>query len=115
MSTSDWEFGRGRVSNASIETYFRTIKSSVLGHHTTLRPNDFLMRSYKHMVARFKGDRFGVSQSSHGRKKKQGETDDLNLNLEDYWQRRAPPKTKKNRQGHYFNDEVSETAACKLS
>ena len=113
MSTNDWKFGHGRLSNASIESYFRTVKASVLEKATKLRPTDFLMRNYKHTISRFKGDKFGVAQSSHGRKKAQGEVHDLNV--KEPWQRRPKQKTKDNRRAHHFNEKVSQTTACKIS
>ncbi|CAF1314555.1 unnamed protein product [Adineta ricciae] len=112
-TTNQWEFGCGRVSNASIETYFRTIKSSVLEHHTTLRPNDFLMRIHNHVLARMKGDQFDVAQTSHGRKKKKNEADDLNIL--DKWKRRHKKNPKAGKQTSHFNDNVSKTVASKIA
>ena len=79
ISTDDWEFGHGRLSNAVIETYYRTVKSSILENHTNLRPTDFLMRNHKHIFSRFKADRFNVAHSSHQRKRKQIKLHDLNV------------------------------------
>lgn len=113
ISTSNWQFGHGRVSNASIETYFRTIKMSVLENKTTHRPYDFLIRNRNHIYARFKGDSFDVAQSSRNRKKASDKTNDLTV--KDEWRRRPLSKTKQNKRSVYFNDEVTETAACKLT
>ncbi len=113
ISTSNWEFGHGRLSNATIETYFRTIKLSILEHSTNLRPTDFLTRTYKHTRSRFKADQFGVAQSSHGRKKTQVKSDDLNVR--DEWRRRGRPNKKIDRHSFYFNDAVSQTTACTIS
>jgi hypothetical protein len=113
ISTSDWKFGHGRVSNASIETYFRTVKLSVLENKTSLRPNEFLMPYYNHMCSRFKGDELGVAQSSHNRKKAQNKSDDLNV--KETWRRRAPLNTNNKKGGRHFTDKVSQTNACKLS
>jgi hypothetical protein len=113
MSTTILEFGHGRVSNASIETYFRTIKSSVLEHNTNNRPSDFLLKNYNHILSRFKGDYFGVSQSSHGRKKTRGKVNDLNM--KDEWRRRGRSNRKTNGRGYHFSEKVIETVACKLS
>ncbi|CAF1187993.1 unnamed protein product, partial [Didymodactylos carnosus] len=96
VPTSDWVFGHGRVSNATVETYFRTVKSSVLGQKTNLRPTDFLMQTYSHTLSRMKG-----------------KADDLNA--KETWRRRVQSKTKNGRRGYYFSDEVSQTDACKLS
>ena len=122
-STNSWEFDYGRLSNASIETYSRTIKISILGRATNLRPNEFLMENYNHIMARFKGDFFGVAQSSRNRKKKRAKKDGsdvedlgvVDLNKEDNWQRRPTSKKKQNRTGAHFSEKVSETVACKLS
>ncbi|CAF1403939.1 unnamed protein product [Adineta ricciae] len=113
VSTNQWQFGYGRVSNASIETYFRTIKSSVLEHHTTLRPNEFLMRIHNHVIARMKGDQFGVAPASHGRRKKKDEADDLNIL--DKWKRRQKKNPKGSKQTSHFNDNVSKMIACKIA
>ncbi|CAF4521865.1 unnamed protein product [Didymodactylos carnosus] len=113
VPTSDWAFGHGRVSNATVETYFRTVKSSVLGQKINLRPTDFLMQTYSHTLSRMKGDKFGVAQSSRGRKKALSKADDLNA--KETWRRCVQSKTKNGRRGYYFSDEVSQTNACKLS
>ncbi|CAF2115689.1 unnamed protein product [Rotaria magnacalcarata] len=112
ISTDDWEFGRRRVSNATIETYFRTVKLSVLENHTNLRPTDFLMRNHKHTFSRFKADQFDVPHSSHGRKKKGAKAHDLNV--KDAWRRRAPSNAKAKR-AYHFSDIISQTAACQLA
>ena len=113
QSAVDLEFGDGRVSNATVETYFRTVKHSVLKRTTNLRPTDFLTHMYKHTLSRYKGDLFGVSQSSHGRQKVRDAADDLNV--EDKWQRRGRSTTKRNRRACYFTDNLSRTNACRLS
>ncbi len=71
------------------------------------------MKYYNHMCSRFKGDEFGIAQSSRGRKKAQDKVDDLNV--ADEWGRRAQTDTKNKRGGHFFNDKVSRTNAYKLS
>ncbi|UJR13094.1 hypothetical protein I4U23_000118 [Adineta vaga] len=58
-------------------------------------------------------DQFGVAQSSHGRKKKEKQADDLNVN--DEWQRRAQANTKDNMRQHHFNQKVKKSAAGKLA
>ncbi|CAF1194000.1 unnamed protein product [Didymodactylos carnosus] len=113
VSTSDWEFGHGRVSNATVEKCFRTVKSSVLEYKINLRPADFLMRTYSHTLSRMKGDKFGVAQSSRGRKKALSKADDLNA--KETWWRRVQSKTKNGRRAYYFSNKVSQTNACKLS
>ena len=107
------EFGHGRVSNASIETYFRTVKSSVLRNKATNRPTEFLTLYYNHTLSRFKGDKFGVTQSSRTRRKAQNKS--VDLNAKDEWRRRARPNTKNKRGGHYFSDHISQTNARKLT
>ena len=101
------------MSNASIETYFRTIKLSVLEHHTTLRPNEFLMRIHNHILARMKGDQFGVAPTAHSRRKKKDEAGDLNIL--DKWKRRQKKNPKDGRHASHFNDNVSKTIACKIA
>lgn len=112
MPTDNWEFGYGRVSNASIETYFRTVKLSVLENHTNLRPTDFLIRNQKHILSRYKADLFNVAHSSHGRKRKEVQSHDLNA--KETWRRRAPSNTKGKRT-YYFSDKISQTTACQLT
>ena len=89
------------------------MKLSVLGKKTDHRPNEFLMKYYNHMCSRFKGDQFGIAQSSRGRKKAQDKVDDLNV--ADEWSRRAQTDTKNNRDGHFFSDKVAQTNASKLA
>lgn len=113
MSASDREFGYGRVSNASIETYFRTVKSSVLEKRTNLRPTDFLICNYKHTLSRFKADQFGVAQSSRGRKKRHAQSDDLNA--EDEWGPHGRPNANADGRTCFFNKKISQTNAYKLS
>ncbi|CAF4459182.1 unnamed protein product, partial [Didymodactylos carnosus] len=54
---------------------------SILEHYTILRPYDFIMRTYNHTRSCFKGDKFGVTQSSRGRKKPRVKLDDLNVKV----------------------------------
>ena len=113
MSTDDWKFGYGRLSNALIESYFHTTKSSILENRTNLRPTDFLIRMYNHTLSHFKADQFDVTQSSRGRKKKGGQSDDLNA--EDKWGRPGRNNGKTNRRIGHFNDKISGSNACKLA
>ncbi|CAF4153886.1 unnamed protein product, partial [Adineta steineri] len=113
ISTNKLEFGHGRLSNATIETYFRTIKLSILENRTTHRPTEFLMPMHKHILSRMKGDQFSVAQTSHGRKKKRDKMDDLNV--KDVWKCRPQTNSKTNKHGAYFNEKVSEMVACKIS
>ena len=103
----------GRVSNALVESYFSIVKDSILKKKTRLRPMSFLMEMYLHTESRFKAEKFGVSQRSSSRKAKREKSHDLNV--KEVWSKRGRSNSSPTRRGVYFNDEVSQTNAYKLS
>ncbi|CAF3209067.1 unnamed protein product [Rotaria sp. Silwood2] len=113
ISANNWEFGHGRISNASIESYFSVIKESVLMKKTRLKPDDFLLKVYRHTVSRLKANNFDVTQSSRCRKMVRGKSH--SLNVKEPWSRKGRSKTKANRRAHYFDPSITQTTACKLT
>ena len=73
----------------------------------------FLMEMYLHTESRFKAEKFGVSQRSSSRKAKREKSHDLNV--KEVWGRRGRSNSSPTRRGVYFNEEVSQTNAYKLS
>jgi hypothetical protein len=59
-----------RYSNALIESYFRTLKKSIFGGKINNRPSDIIMKLKRCVEIQFKANKFGVTQSSKGRKRK---------------------------------------------
>ena len=112
-SADVWEFGHGRVSNASVESYFSIVKQSILQKRTRLRPLTFLMEMYFHILARFKAEKYGISQNSRNRKSK-GDNEHF-LNEEDRWSRRSRSQSVGSRRSVYMNDSAGETQAFKIS
>lgn len=113
LSDDDWEFGFGRVSNASVESYFSIVKQSVLQKRTRLRPMAFLMEMYFHTQSRFKAEKYEVPQYSRNRKSKQD--NEHFLNTEDTWSRRSRSQSVGSRRSTYISDSASETQAFKIS
>ena len=59
-----------RYSNALIESYFRTLKHSIFGGKINNRPSEVIMNLKRSIEAQFKAIKFGITQSSKGRKRK---------------------------------------------
>lgn len=112
VSTDGWEFGRGRISNASVESYFAIIKQSVLLKKTRLRPATFLLKVYLHTDSRLKANKLGVTQTSRSRKTARDRSD--NLNSKETWSRKGRSLTKPRRRSRYFSRDISQTTACRL-
>ena len=78
-----------RHSNAIIESYFRTMKQSILQGKKTNRPGEVIMELYRSVKTLFKANKFGVTQSSKGRKRKK-----KNANIEgERWGRNGKCRT----------------------
>ncbi|CAF1504788.1 unnamed protein product [Adineta ricciae] len=58
-----------RYSNALVESYFRTVKASIYGRKRNNTPGDAIRKLYRSVQAQFKANKFGVTQSSKGRKR----------------------------------------------
>ena len=112
VSVDGWSFGYGRISNASVESYFSIVKQSVLKKKTRLRPMNFLMDMYLHTQARFKGEKYGVAQYSSNRKIKGGNKHPLNV--KEVWRRRGRSNSSP-RKSCYFSQSMSQTKAYQLS
>jgi hypothetical protein len=59
-----------RYSNALIESYFRTLKKSIYQGKVNNRPLGVIVELYRSIKAQFKANKFGITQSSKGRKRK---------------------------------------------
>jgi hypothetical protein len=59
-----------RHSNAIVESYFRTMKKSIYRNKRNNTPGDAIMKLYRSIQSQFKATKFGVTQSSKGRKRK---------------------------------------------
>ena len=84
-----------RQSNASIESYFRTMKRSILRNRVSNRPSDIIVELYRSVQVQSKANTFNVSQSSKGRKRKK-----RIAIVEEKWGKK---KTGPNRRSIYFN------------
>ena len=78
-----------------------------------LRPAEFWMKLYQHTVARCKANRFGITQSSCGRKPlRDGQH---SLNVKEIWKRKGRSQTKSGRRECYFDFSIAQVAAYQLS
>ncbi len=98
-------FGQGRVSNATIESFFKILKHSILQHKTNLRPGQFLLKMYTTINARLKANTLGIHQSGskkRGRSRtKQGDT----TVLTEKWKNQG---TRTASRGVYFTSTLRE-------
>ena len=93
LETSCSQYSPIRHSNALIESYFRTLKKSILNGKRNTRPGCVVMNLYEAIQVQFKAAKFGVTQKSKGRKKKK------NVIVEEKW---AKGKDDKDRRNVYF-------------
>lgn len=61
-------FGYGRVSNATIESFFKILKNSILRRQTNLRPGEFLLKLYATTKARLKAKECSINQNGSKRR-----------------------------------------------
>lgn len=61
-------FGYGRTSNATIESFFKILKNSILRHQTNLRPGEFLLKMYATTKARLKANEYNINQTGSKRR-----------------------------------------------
>jgi hypothetical protein len=73
-----------RHSNALIESYFRTLKQSIYKGKVNNRPSTAVMKLYRSIKAQFKASKFGVTQSSKGRKRKKKDVEAVEV-VEEPW------------------------------
>ena len=59
-----------RHSNALIESYFRTLKRSILKNKISTQPHKIIEEIYRSIQVQFKAMKYDVTQSSKGRKRK---------------------------------------------
>ena len=74
-----------RYSNAIIESYFRTLKHSVLGKKTANRPMDLIRQIHRSVKVQIKACKFGITQSSKGRKRGIKNVPDVSMTTEEEW------------------------------
>jgi hypothetical protein len=63
---------RVRHSNAIIESYFRTLKYSILRKKISNRPGDLIRTIHRSVNVQLKAGKFNITQSSKGRKRQKG-------------------------------------------
>ena len=73
-----------RHSNALIESYFRTLKGSIYNGKVNNRPAEAIIELLRSIKAQFKANKFGVTQSSKGRKRKK-----KNVVIEEKWHKKG--------------------------
>jgi len=83
-----------RHSNALIESYFRTLKQSIYKGKVNNRPSTAVMKLYRSIKAQFKASKFGITQSSKGRKRKKKDVEAVEV-VEEPWSK--PGESKKYR------------------
>ena len=59
-----------RYSNAVIESYFRTLKGSILGRKKNNRPAEVVMKLHRSVEAQIKAHEFSITQNSKVRKRR---------------------------------------------
>ncbi len=75
-----------RHSNAIIESYFRTLKQSILGKKIYNRPGDIIRKIHRNVNVQFKAGKFNITQSSRGRKR---ETADIPITKKEEWYKKG--------------------------
>ena len=81
-----------RHSNAIIESYFRTLKHSVLGKKASNRPMDLIRKIHRSVKTNIKACKFGVTQSSKGRKRGTTNIPDESIIEEEQWYKNGAGK-----------------------
>ena len=94
-----------RHSNALIESYFRTFKESVCKGKRRNRPSDIIIELHRCVKAQSKTDKFEITQSSKGRKRRK-----IKINDEEKWRRRKVNKKNRNVYFH-LTDKVTAKRA----
>ena len=61
-----------RHSNALIESYFRTLKRSILKNKVNTQPHKVIEEIYRSIQVQLKAVKYEVTQSSKGRKRRKG-------------------------------------------
>jgi hypothetical protein len=95
-----------RYSNALIESYFRTLKKSVFGGKINNRPSDAIMKLKRCIEAQFKANKFGVTQSSKGRKRKK-----KNVGPGEQWDKKGKGRKRRNLYLKVVNNVVNKFAS----
>ncbi|CAF1176069.1 unnamed protein product, partial [Didymodactylos carnosus] len=114
-SSTTHSLGAGRLSNATIGSYFAIIKESVLQRKTRLRPAECIAKIFRSTQARLKAGKYGVTQSAKGRKNSKKKTD---VAITETWNRSQRKKVR----GVYFGrvtkkqslTKIQRTSQCKL-
>ncbi|CAF1611509.1 unnamed protein product [Didymodactylos carnosus] len=80
VCTSDTKnIGAGRLSNATIESYFSIIKVPRLQRKTRPRPAQLVSEIFQSTQARLKAGKYGVIQTNKGRRKRAKNNTDINI------------------------------------
>ncbi|CAF1572879.1 unnamed protein product, partial [Rotaria magnacalcarata] len=96
-------FGYGRVSNATIESFFKIIKHSILRHQTNVRPADFLLKLYSTTSARLKANMHNIQQTGSKRRGRSKKKEVDTTILTEKWKNKG---TATSNRGVYFNKFV---------
>jgi hypothetical protein len=106
-------FGHGRISNATIESFFKILKHSILRHQTNLRPGEFLLKIYATINARLKANQHDIPQTGSKRKRRRTKKKDDQIDttvLAEKWKNQGTTTAPR---GVYFTKltELTLTAA----
>jgi hypothetical protein len=103
-------FGHGRISNATIESFFKILKHSILRHQTNLRPGEFLLKIYTTINARLITNKHEIPQTGSKRKRRSAKKQADTTVLSERWKNQG---TRTATRGVYFNKltELPLTAA----
>ncbi|CAF5028058.1 unnamed protein product, partial [Rotaria sp. Silwood1] len=105
-----------RHSNALIESYFRTLKKSILQGKVNNRPFSVILESYRSIKTQFKANKFEVTQSSKGRKrKKKNTTLEEKSTIEVNWGKAANDQTGRTTYMKLIDKFASKRARIKMN
>lgn len=97
-----------RYSNAVIESYFRTLKKSICQGKRSKPPQEVIMALHRSVKVQSKADRFGLTQSSKGRKRKK-----TGLGIVEKWKKRAQEKIRRSKYTNLIDRFASKRARHK--
>ncbi|CAF4709934.1 unnamed protein product, partial [Rotaria sp. Silwood2] len=95
-----------RHSNAVIESYFRTFKSSILKHKVGTQPQKIIEELHRSIQVQLKALQYEVTQSSKGRKRK--------MNRNGGWAKKGIDKKCRNLYGNAIDVFVSKRNLSKM-
>jgi hypothetical protein len=96
-------FGAGRVSNATIESFFKILKHSILRQQTNIRPGQFLLKMYSTTNARLKANEHTIQQKGSKKRGRSTKKATDTTCLAEQWK---PKGTRTATRGVYFEKFV---------